>query len=175
MDIRKIKELKGKPAVLDNNVICDFIELGCIELLNEVFSTVLIPQSIYEHEIREADAEHLEYLSFELANFSTETAYGLFLEISTSKRKLSDYDVEVIVIAFEQAVLCTSNERRIKETCDEYNIEHTGTIGILSSCFEHGILSDKEFRELIIKLFNECTCRISEKLKQQVFKQYPFL
>lgn len=175
MNIQKIKELKGKPAVLDNNIICDFIELESIGLLNEVFSLVLIPQSIYEDEIREFEAEQLEQLEYNLTNFSSETAFGLFLEISESKKKLSEYDVEVIVIAYEKAVLCTSNERRIKETCDEYNIEHTGTIGVLSCCFEHGILSESEFRKLIIKLFNECTCRLSEKLKKQVYEQYPFI
>ena len=175
MNIPKIRDLKGKPAVLDNNIICDFIELECIGILNEVFSIVLIPQSIYENEVREFDAEHLKQLDYELTNFSTEAAFGLFFEISESKKKLSEYDVEVIVIAHEKAVLCTSNEKRIKETCDEYSIEHTGTIGILSCCFEHGILSKDEFRKLIIKLFNECTCRLSEKIKNQVYEQYPFI
>ena len=175
MDILKIKGLKGKPAVLDNNIICDFIELGCIEILNKVFSKILIPESIYEDEIRQLDAQHLLKVEYELTSFSSAAAHCLFHKISNSTKRLSDYDIEVIVIAHEKAVLCTSNEKKIKEICEEYNIEHTGTVGILCCCFEQNILSEAEFSRLIITLFTECTCRLSPKLKEQIFKQYPFI
>ena len=90
MDIRKVRSLKGEPAVLDNNVICDFIELQRLEILNEIFSAVLIPESIYTDEIRDLDAQQLEKLAYTLVSFSTEEAFNLFYEISTSRKKLSE-------------------------------------------------------------------------------------
>ncbi len=37
MDIQKIRKLYNKTAVLDNNIISDFIELDSLKLINKVF------------------------------------------------------------------------------------------------------------------------------------------
>ena len=63
MDTNKIKALLGKEAIIDNNIICDLSELGCIELLNKIFSKVLIPKSIVDTEIIQFrdSLENIEY------------------------------------------------------------------------------------------------------------------
>ncbi len=135
----------------------------------------MIPASIYENEVLYEDKEHLKGIEFQLVAFETESSFELFSEIRARKRRLTDYDVEVIVIAHEKAVLCSSNELEIKKTCDEYAINHTGTIGILSCAYENGIITQIEFKILILKLFNECSCRISRQLINDVISEYPFI
>ena len=64
MDTNKIKALLGKEAVIDNNIICDLSELGCIELLNKIFKKVLIPKSIIDMEVIQFkdSLEKIDYL-----------------------------------------------------------------------------------------------------------------
>lgn len=175
MDIQKIRNLYNKTAVLDNNIISDFIELDSLDIINKVFLTVMIPASIYENEVLYEDKEHLNGLEFQLVAFETVSSFELFSEIRTRKRRLTDYDVEVIVIAHEKAVLCSSNELEIKKTCDEYGIKHTGTIGILCCAYENGIITKVEFKNLLLKLFYECSCRISRQLMNAVISNYPLI
>lgn len=172
IDIEKIRGLRGKPGVLDNNVITDLTELECMGLINVVFSRVLIPLSILEAEVTQDSLGDLDNLEYAVAAMETLDSFSLFKEISTKKKGLTEYDVEVIVIAREKAVLCTSNEKQIRTTCREYGIEHTGTVGILCCAFEHKEISRETFERLMYKLFNESSCRLGKGIKKDVIEYY---
>jgi predicted nucleic acid-binding protein len=174
LNIQKIKGLLGKDAVLDNNILNDFTELQCISLLNKVFTKVYIPQSILEREaILETIQSNIEWLEYQPTALEQAESYEFLLKIIEEKPALSEYDAECIAIAKENMIYCTSNERRIMLTCEEYNIECTGTIGILCCAYENGIIELEYFEELVKKLFSpDCTSYLGPKIKRAVFSYY---
>ncbi|MBU7595696.1 hypothetical protein FVO58_24935 [Metabacillus halosaccharovorans] len=164
----------GKIGVLDNNILNDFTELQCISLINKVFAKVYIPQSILEREaILETIQSNIEWLEYQPTAIEKFESYEFLSRILKDKPALSDYDAECIAIAREKMIYCTSNEKRVMSICNEYNVECTGTIGILCCAFEHGILSKGEFEGFIKKLFSpECSSYLGKKVKKAVFSYY---
>ncbi|QOS99882.1 hypothetical protein JNUCC42_03745 [Brevibacterium sp. JNUCC-42] len=94
------------------------------------------------------------------------------IQVQEKAPSLTDYDVEVVALAKERAVLCTSNERKIHQICDEYDIESTGTLGVLCCAYEHRVIEHTEFSKLIRKLCYETSSWISSKLKKQIMDHY---
>lgn len=164
----------GKVGVLDNNILNDFTELQCISLINQVFVKVYIPQSILEREaILETIQSNIEWLEYQPTAIEKVESYEFLSKILKDKPALSDYDAECIAIAREKMIYCTSNEKRVISICNEYNVECTGTIGILCCAFEHGIISKGKFEGLIKKLFSpECSSYLGKKVKKAVFSYY---
>lgn len=171
MDTNKIKALLGKEAIIDNNIICDLSELGCIELLNKIFSKVLIPKSIVDTEIIQF-RDSLENIEYREAVIETIEGYSFMSKILTDHGGLTDCDAEVVTIAYEKYVLCTSNEKRIMTTCKENNIEFTGTLGILCCAYEHSIIDIQTLEMLINKLQYDCSCFLSNKILDKVRNNY---
>lgn len=171
MDREKIISLFGEKAVIDNNIICDFKELECIELLNKVFTEVLIPQSILEDEVKQCKRE-LEKINYQPVCITELQTYDFMVAILNRHGGLTDYDAEVVAIAYEKYVLCTSNEKRIMTTCKENNINYTGTVGILCCAFEKGIIKKDELKRMVDKLKNQCTCFISDRVINDVYSTY---
>lgn len=174
INTQKIKSLMGKVGVLDNNILNDFTELQCISLINQVFVKVYIPQSILEREaILETIQSNIEWLEYQPTAIEKVESYEFLSGILKDKPALSDYDAECIAIAREKMIYCTSNEKRVMSICNEYNVECTGTIGILCCAFEHGIISKGKFEGLIKKLFSpECSSYLGKKVKKAVFTFY---
>lgn len=174
MDIQKIRSLMGKKGVLDNNILNDFTELQCISLLNQVFSKIYIPQSILDREATiEAIQSNLEWLEYQMIALEQPESFEFLLRILEEKPALSEYDAECIAIAKEKMIYCTSNEKRVMNTCQEYGIETAGTIGILCCAYEFEIIDRNEFERLIKKLFSpDCTAYLGSKVKKAVFFQY---
>lgn len=171
MNRTKIINLYGKRAVIDNNIICDLCELGCLELLNRVFSDVMIPESIYNDEVIEYKAD-LKRIRFTKVSIQAAETYEFLSKIMQSHGGLTDYDAELVAIARERYVLCTSNEKRIKTTCEENNIEHTGSLGILCLAYEKGLISKGDLMVFIDRLQNECTCFLSDRIVNSVKQVY---
>lgn len=171
MDRQKIVSLHGEKAIIDNNIICDFAELDCIELLNKVFSKVFIPQSILDREVIQFRSA-LERLDYEAAVIEEFETYVFMDKILNEHGGLTECDAEVIAIAYESYVLCTSNEKRVMTTCKENEIRYTGTIGILCCAYEHMIISREDLSRLINALQNDCTCFLSARLVEDVKKEY---
>jgi predicted nucleic acid-binding protein len=145
LDVDKIRALFGKTAILDNEVR---------------------PSLGYREKI---DSE----LLYTPVAIETIEGFEFYKTVEEKYKSLSEYDVEVIVIAKEKAVLCTSNERNIMRACEEFGIHFTGTIGILCCAWEYKrIETHKEFSLLMRKLFYECSCWLSPYLKKQVFDSY---
>lgn len=171
MDTNKIKSLLGKEAVIDNNIICDLSELGCIELLNKIFTKVLIPKSIVDTEVIQFK-ESLDKFKYMEVVIERQDSYEFMFKILSDHGGLTDCDAEVVAIAYEKYVLCTSNEKRIMTTCKENNIEFTGTLGILCCAYEHSIIDIETLENLINRLQYDCSCFLSKKVLNDVRKNY---
>lgn len=167
----------GKVGVLDNNILNDFTELQCISLINKVFVKVYIPQSILDREaILETIQSNIEWLEYQPTALEKMESYDFLARIIKEKPALTDYDAECIAIAREKMIYCTSNEKRVMSICQEYNIECTGTIGILCCAYEHEIISRDEFESLLKKLFSpECSAYLGRKVKHIVFAYYKIM
>jgi predicted nucleic acid-binding protein len=177
INIQKIRSLIGKVGVLDNNILNDFTELQCISLLNKVFVKVYIPQSILDREaILETIQSNIEWLEYQPTALEHMESYVFLSKILTEKPALTEYDAECIAIAKEKMIYCTSNEKRVMGICEEYDIECTGTIGILCCAYEHEIISREEFEHLLKKLFSsECSAYLGKKVRQVVFSYYKIM
>jgi predicted nucleic acid-binding protein len=177
INIQKIKSLMGKVGVLDNNILNDFTELQCISLINKVFVKVYIPQSILDREaIVETIKSNIEWLEYQSTALHQFESYEFLSKILLEKPALTDYDAECIAIAREKMIYCTSNEKRVMSICQEYDIECTGTIGILCCAYEHEIISRDEFERLLKKLFSpECSAYLGRKVKHAVFSYYKIM
>lgn len=171
MDRVKIRGLYGQIAVVDNNIICDLCELDCLQMLNILFSEVMIPQSILEDEVIEFKSElkKLIYTPVSITEFKTYEFLGGILQAHGG---LTSYDAELVSIAYEKCVLCTSNEKRIKTTCEENDIQYTGTLGILCLAYEKNIITKDGLNTYINRLQNECTCFLSARVVNVVRKAY---
>jgi len=164
----------GKVGVLDNNILNDFTELQCISLINKVFVKVYIPQSILDREaILETIQSNIEWLEYQPTALEQMESYDFLARIIKEKPALTDYDAECIAIAREKMIYCTSNEKRVMSICKEYDIECTGTIGILCCAYEHEVISREDLERLLKKLFSpECTAYLGKKMKHAVFSYY---
>ncbi|MFC0476695.1 hypothetical protein ACFFHF_15930 [Robertmurraya beringensis] len=174
INIQKIRSLLGRVGVLDNNILNDFTELQCISLINKVFVKVYIPQSILDREaILETIQSNMEWLEYQPTALEQFESFEFLSRILDEKPALSEYDAECIAIARKKMIYCTSNEKRVMSICQEYEIECTGTVGILCCAFEHGLISEGEFHRLVKKLFSpECSAYLGRKVKHALFSYY---
>jgi predicted nucleic acid-binding protein len=51
--MRDIYHSNNISVVVDNNVLVDLFELGCLNLLFQVFDNVMIPQILYASEVQD--------------------------------------------------------------------------------------------------------------------------
>jgi predicted nucleic acid-binding protein len=173
MDIQKIRGLYKKKALIDNNILNDFYELGRMDLISRVFSQVYIPESIISDETPDYIRTVLQQMEHKTTTLHTEEGFGFMYQLLTEWAGLSDYDAELIAIAKQDMILCTSNEKRIMNACESYGIEYTGTLGILCCAYERKIIDKSELKYLVDKLFSEeCSCHLHPKLKKQIYEQY---
>jgi predicted nucleic acid-binding protein len=103
-------------VVVDNNVLVDLFEIGCLNLLFEVFDDVIIPQIIYDDELPETIKIELEKYDFHLGLIETEaglTTYALLVN-EVEFKKLSRYDRFAISIAKENLYYCNSNDKPVR-------------------------------------------------------------
>lgn len=174
INIQKIRSLMGKVGVLDNNILNDFTELQCISLINKVFVKIYIPQSILDREaILETIQSNIEWLEYQPTALEQMESYDFLSRTIKEKPALTDYDAECIAIAREKMIYCTSNEKRVMSICQEYDIECTGTIGLLCCAYEHEVISREDLKLLLEKLFSpECSAYLDRKVKHAVFSYY---
>ena len=81
-------------VVVDNNVLVDLSELGCLNLLFEIFDDVIIPQIIYDDELPETIKIEIENYNFHLGLIETEiglATYALLVN-EVEFKKLSKYN-----------------------------------------------------------------------------------
>ncbi|MFW5980588.1 MAG: hypothetical protein ACOCRB_01065, partial [Halanaerobiaceae bacterium] len=158
--------------------LTDFMEITAalekdyMDIVNQLFSKIVIPAPILEDETIDNNLGSLQY---EEGTFSGETGYSIFMELGkdSTANQLSEYDRHVIAIAGESSLLVVSNDKPVREICREYDIEVTGTLGVISSAYENDLISFAQMEETYKFLFSEdSSCYLSNKLKKRVYNYY---
>ncbi|HKM29024.1 MAG TPA: hypothetical protein VJY37_05015 [Anaerovoracaceae bacterium] len=162
----RLKQFKSKEAVVDNNVLVDLFEIGRLDLLFKVFKSVEIPQTVYEEEVTESVKSKIAQEQFLLSSVKTIEGYELLRTLlgHRSYKRLSTFDRIIIAIARQDKCLCSSNDGLLRKACVEYNIECTGTLGILGAAYENELITDSEFVKLVKLLYSDSTsCFLAQK------------
>ncbi len=178
MDTVRLKAYYQLSVVMDNNILTDFMEITAafekdyMDILNQLFSKIVIPAPVLEDETVD---DNLASLQYEEGTFSGETGYSIFMELGNdlTANKLSEYDRHVVAIAGESNLLVVSNDKPVREICKEYDIDVTGTLGVISSAYENGLISFAQMEEVYKFLFSDnSSCYLDNNLKNRVFDHY---
>jgi predicted nucleic acid-binding protein len=151
---------RGKNAIVDTNVIIDLSEIGNLELLNEVFSSVNIPEAIVRHELQAID---LSTLSYAAVSISSTEGYEFFTTLGLDYPMLSEYDRTLLTIARENGLLCVTNERPMRKVCAAYNVAYTGILGVLGCACRTNVIPIHHLADLLDKL-EESSCYLATDL-----------
>ena len=164
--------------VIDNNIIADFKEMTAVLekdymcILNQLFNKIVILIPILEDEIINNNLGSLQYVE---GTFSNESGYNIFMELGNdhTANQLSEYDRHVIAVAGESNLAVVSNDNPVREICREYEIEVTGTLGVISCVYENKLISFNEMEQCFRFLFSEkSSCYLSLNLKKIIFNHY---
>jgi len=158
---------KDFSVVVDNNILIDLFELNRLDILFDIFETVVIPRIIYEDEILDNVKSRLDDHNFILADIKTETGMMLYGQLSQNNKykNLSEQDKFAISLSKEYEYYCNSNDGLVRKACDEYNVNYLGILGIFGIGFSKKIINFEEITELCNKLLGDDTsCYISKKI-----------
>lgn len=158
---------KDFSVVVDNNILIDLFELNRLDILFDIFETVVIPRIIYEDEIMDNVKSRLDDHNFILADIETETGMMLYGQLSQNikYKNLSKQDKFAISLSKEYEYYCNSNDGLVRKACDEYNVNYLGILGIFEVAFSKKIIDFEEITELCDELLGDDTsCYISKKI-----------
>lgn len=156
-------------AVLDANVLIDFYELGCLDLLFRVFRIIIIPRTLYEEELLDDLKVELRNQGeeYQLKDITTETGMDLYRQMTTREtyKNLTRHDKLVASIAGENNGICTTNEKLLRKACAAYEIRCMGTLGILAKSYDQGHVTQEELVQLLDRLVSDSTsCYLDPEL-----------
>lgn len=148
----------GKDAVVDANVIIDLSEIRALSLLNQIFASVSIPESIVQFELQTLD---LKDISYRTSTILSSAGYELYRTLGHAYPMLSEYDRTLLTIAHDNGLLCVTNERPMRRVCEVYGLSYTGILGILGCSHQTGIISALQLKDLLDKL-EKSSCYLGE-------------
>ncbi len=156
-------------AVVDNNILMDFYELGRLELLFGCFNILIIPRMIYTEEMLNEIKTILEKedYDYEICDIRTDSGLKIYQTLTSDQtyKGLSHYDRIAIAIAGENLYYCSSNDLPVRKACEALNVKYTGTLGILGRCYVQGLLKFADLDTCLDMLCSdETSCYISETL-----------
>lgn len=134
--------------VVDNNVLVDLFELGCIRLIFDIFDEVIIPTAIYDNEVSVPLKNYLATFQYRKGIIEGDVGLNIYnvLLRDTKFRKLSQYDRFAIAIAAENTYFCNSNDKLIRTACETLGIKYSGVLGILRRAYVKEKITANELR-----------------------------
>jgi predicted nucleic acid-binding protein len=165
-------------VVVDNNVLVDLSEIGCLNLLFNIFDCVIIPQVIYDDELPDEIKSEINQHKFQIGLIETEVGletYALLVN-EVEFKKLSRYDRFAIAIAKENFYYCNSNDKPVRAACKKLNIKYTGVLGVLGRSYVKGVITVKQLETYIeLLISDETSCyidfKVIEKFKLEIMTQ----
>ena len=156
-------------VVSDTTPLISLLKIQRLELLNELFDEVWIPQTVYEELVtnRKFASEAVEII---------ETDYIKKVEITDLKsvellRRATGLDAgesEAIILSDEiRADILLMDEVKGRMVAKQMGLTIMGTIGILMTAYDEKLLSDEEILHCI-EILQRNGRYISEKLYQQL-------
>ena len=142
------------------------IALGCIQrfnILHDLFNEIIIPSAVLsETEYLIEDIKKLSFIKIvEVKNVNLVKTLNLRIDYGES---------EVIAYALESDYdLILVDDKEARKVAKNLNLKIMGTVGLLLLAKKQGLI--KKIRPEINKLETEINFRLSEKIKNMVFKQ----
>lgn len=165
-------------VVVDNNVLIDLSEIGCLSLLFEIFDDVIIPQIIYDDEIPSEIKLEIQQYQFRVGLIETEVGFETYalLVNETEFKKLSKYDRFAISMAKENLYYCNSNDKPVRNACEKLNVKYTGVLGVLGrSYIKEKITKDKLESFINLLASDKTSCyidlRIIDEFKAEIMSE----
>ncbi|MBI9013188.1 MAG: hypothetical protein JEZ08_13225 [Clostridiales bacterium] len=169
------KNLFKTSAIIDNNILIDFFEIGQLDLLFEVFDHVGIPKIIYDREIDEIIKEALKHYRFDINIMTTVEALETYAKLTSEQKfkRLSDCDKIAVSISKEFNCYCSSNDGPIRKACQILSIDNVGSLGIIGCAFENDLINQQDFILLVGKLLSdETSCYIRKNIVSDFLANY---
>ena len=158
-------------VIADTTPIITLIKLRRLELLENLFGSIMIPTAVYDeltiNPRFEKEAEIVrECKFFKCCNVSDRQSIKFLREIVG----LDAGESEAIALSDERAAdLIIIDERRGRKVAQKLGLKITGTIGILIQSFDNGLISKSEILSCVEKL-RDSDIRIGGQLLDFVIK-----
>lgn len=168
----KFKNLFNKDVILDTNIITDLRELNILTLPLKIFSEVCISKNILYQELSDEEGHELLIMGYKPLSLETNQGFEKLFYLKDNFKRLSISDKIIICIAYEKSLLCCTNDGQARKACEELNVDITGTLGILCSAYENGIIDWNKFVRLFNKYEYDTSSYLSSEITEQVRRIY---
>lgn len=152
--------------ISDTSPITNLIQVGKLDILEQVFGQIIIPEKVYEElSVYEKQREAIENRNWILVKKVKDRD-----EVISLEKQLDSGEAEAIVLAKEMNVdLLIVDERKGRKIAEEYGLKIIGLLGVLIQGKKKGYL--KELKPILDKLIEEIGFRVSEKLYNRILKE----
>lgn len=137
-------------CVIDTNVLSDFYECGCIQLIWDLFpgGVWIDPYVCEELKVKFALDVQQELARLQLPyNFTNDYEpehYAEMQEIKTRRRALKHADISCILNARLNDATCLSADNAVFKTCQERNVRVSRHGGVLLEAVNRGMITKAE-------------------------------
>jgi predicted nucleic acid-binding protein len=163
------------PKVVSNSSpIIHLNKMGYIHLLEDIYQKVHITDCVYE------ECTGGSFESEEILKEIEDIKKASFLEVNSIKNKhlflafkefVDEGEASAIVLAIEkEAELLLLDDRDARNLADVYNLEYTGTIGVLLKSRELGFI-DRSVPDILDHL-KSTGFYLNEKVEQHILKKF---
>lgn len=130
-----------RKVVVNSTPLIALYRIGKLDLLKEIYGRVIIPYAVYEEVILESSTK-------ESNDFIQESGFIDIMKIKNEEAKrlfvtsLHKGEVEVMILAKEiESDLCIIDDLLARRYAKYYDLNITGTIGVVLKAKEQGIIS----------------------------------
>lgn len=149
-------------VVSDTSPITSLAGIGRLELLQQLYSRVIIPQAVYNEMVRVGKAVPGAFEVQTFAWIETQQVSD-FNQVSVLQADLDPGEAEAIILAMElNAELLLMDERPGRTIALHYGINVSGVLGVLLEAKRKGLIS--AVKPVMEQLINEVEFRVSSQL-----------
>ncbi len=153
-------------VVSDTSPITNLLRIGRINLLRDLFETVIIPEAVFQ-EINVLEHQRIEIQKYDWIQVVSLTNRDLFYELI---ERVDPGEAEAISLSVELAAnLLLIDETAGRFEAERIGLEVTGLIGVLIRAKDKGLIQRVEPE--LIKLVSEAGFWLSEDLIRKVLAQ----
>ena len=149
-------------VVSDTSPITSLAGIGRLDLLQQLYSRVIIPQTVYNEMVRVGKAVPGAFEVQTFAWIETQQVSD-FNQVSVLQADLDPGEAEAIILAMElNAELLLMDERPGRTIALHYGINVSGVLGLLLEAKRKGLIS--AVKPVMDQLINEVEFRVSSQL-----------
>jgi len=152
-------------VVSDTSPITNLAAIGQLDLLRQLYKTIIIPQAVYDEmvAVNKVVPGAVEVQSLSWIQTKTVADVQRVTDIQTSQNNIDLGEAEAIILALElKANLLLMDERRGRALATNYGLNVTGLLGVLLQAKQNGFIP--MVKPLIDRLIGELDFRVSSQL-----------